>query len=939
MAVTDANGTWYSDGVAVEYAPDMPTIVVKADRAEAVKDEVVTYKVTVTNAAGAVEYAWQRSGNGGQSWVATSLPGYNTDTLSFPANESRLAYEYRVAVTDENGTWYSKGVKVDYIIIEPTVTVEANCAKAGPGMTVTYTATVENAAGAVEYAWQRSSNGGQNWMSTTLSGYNTDTLSFVANESRLAYEYRVAVTDANGTWYSDGVAVEYAPDMPTIVVKADRAEAVKIEVVTYKATVTNAAGAVEYAWQRSGNGGQSWVATSLPGYNTDTLSFPANEARLAYQYRVAVTDENGTWYSNGVKVELVVRPAVAVSANKASAVPGQMVTFTSAVKDTTGALKYQWQKSEDGNSWTSTALDGCNTDALSFAATEARLAYQYRLVVTDENGKWYSNAVKVNLLPVPVITVSANKTGVVSGQTVTYTSTIRNTTGTVKYQWQKSEDGSTWTSTALDGYNTATLSFAATAARLAYRYRLAVTDANGAWHSNSVKTMPLPKPVITATANKASAMVGETVAIAGTATNTNGALKYRWQRSEDGSTWTPTSLDGYDTDTLTFAATEARLAYRYRLEVTDANGTWHSNAVKVTIKYPPELHASANKTSAMAGDTVAITGTANNTSGTVKYQWRRSEDGSSWTSTSLDGYNTDTLSFIANETRLSYRYRLAVTDANGAWYSNSVKTTLLPKPVITVTASKTGVVDGQTVTYTSVAKNTSGTLKYQWQRSEDGTTWTSTALDGYNTATLSFAATQARLSYRYRLAVTDANGTWHSNSVTVTWKQKPVITAKASKTSIVDGQTITFTATTSNTSGTLKYQWQRSEDGSTWTSTVLDGYNTATLSFAATQARLSYRYRLAVTDANGTWHSNGVKVTWLPKPVITAKASAASVVDGKTITFTATTSNTSGTLKYQWQKSADGTTWTSTVLDVNHTATLSFTANEDRMAYQYTAWR
>ena len=187
--------------------------------------------------------------------------------------------------------------------------------------------------------------------------------------------------------------------------------------------------------------------------------------------------------------------------------------------------------------------------------------------------------------------------------------------------------------------------------------------------------------------------------------------------------------------------------------------------------------------------------------------------------------------------------------------------------------------------------------------------------------------------------MTDANGTWHSNSVKTTLLPKPVITAKAVKTSVVDGQTVTYTSVAKNTSGTLKYQWQRSEDGSSWTSTSLDGYNTDTLSFIANETRLSYRYRLAVTDANGTWHSNGVKVTWLPKPVITAKASAASVVDGKTITFTATTSNTSGTLKYQWQKSADGTTWTSTVLDVNHTATLSFTANEDRMAYQYTAWR
>ena len=41
----------------------------------------------------------------------------------------------------------------------------------------------------------------------------------------------------------------------------------------------------------------------MPGNKTAEMSFEATEARLGYYYRCKVTDANGSWYSDAVKVE------------------------------------------------------------------------------------------------------------------------------------------------------------------------------------------------------------------------------------------------------------------------------------------------------------------------------------------------------------------------------------------------------------------------------------------------------------------------------------------------------------------------------------------------------------------------------------------------------------------------------------------------------------
>ncbi|MBR6477861.1 MAG: caspase family protein [Lachnospiraceae bacterium] len=263
---------------------------------------------------------------------------------------------------------------------------------------------------------------------------------------------------------------------------------------------------------------------------------------------------------------------------------GATVVINGTVDGAEGAVSYKWQKSLDGQTWGGTSLGG-NSPVLSFTATEARLSYSYRLVVFADNGKVYSNPVKVELAASPEITLGYYE-AVPLGAKVVINANCEGFTGEVSYQWQRSLDGQSWTNTTLSGNKSASLSFTATESRLSYSYRIVVKDQFGRYESAAAKVNVAADPVIKAEANKTEAAAEEQVIIKITEKSglINDGLTYQWQKSLDGETWSNTSLRGYNTDKLNFYATEARLQYFYRVRVKDAVGTWYSNAVKVEFK-------------------------------------------------------------------------------------------------------------------------------------------------------------------------------------------------------------------------------------------------------------------------------------------------------------------------------------------------------------------
>ena len=216
-----------------------------------------------------------------------------------------------------------------------------------------------------------------------------------------------------------------------------------------------------------------WFNTSMEGFDTDTLTVPANGARNGYDYRCIVTFADGTVIVSDM-AELTVRTEIANvgSPNDQVVVNGYKGQFTASA--TGEGLKYRWYyQRPDGTVWSETAMEGCDKPTVFIESTAARDGYKYKCKITDVTG----NVVYTEVATMRVLTFKShpqNATGAV-GQNVTFSVTTSVDTG-FTYQWQYRRNAtSAWTNTTMTGCNTDTLTVSVTAARNGYEYRCVLT--------------------------------------------------------------------------------------------------------------------------------------------------------------------------------------------------------------------------------------------------------------------------------------------------------------------------------------------------------------------------------------------------------------------------------------------------------------------------------
>ena len=240
------------------------------------------------------------------------------------------------------------------------------------------------------------------------------------------------------------------------------------------------------------------------------------------------------------------------------------------------------------------------------------------------------------------------------------------------------------------------------------------------------------------------------------------------------------------------------------------------------------------------------------------------------------------------------------------------------QPTIATQPTAQTVISGQTATFTVVATaGNPATLNYQWQTSADGTTWNNVSGgSGANTASYTTAATMnGDNGKQFRVTVDNGAGqAVTSNAVALTVDWAPTIATQPTAQTVNSGQTATFTVVAaSGNPATLNYQWQASADGTTWNNASGGcGANPASYITAATvNADNGKEFRVIVDNGAGqAVTSNAIALTVDWSPTIAAQPTAQAVNSGQTATFSAVAaSGNPATLNYQWQVSADGTTW------------------------------
>ena len=236
---------------------------------------------------------------------------------------------------------------------------------------------------------------------------------------------------------------------------------------------------------------------------------------------------------------------------------------------------------------------------------------------------------------------------------------------------------------------------------------------------------------------------------------------------------------------------------------------------------------------------------------------------------------------------------------------------------------------GEQATFT--VETEEGGLGYQWQWSADGITWKNCTAAGYNTNTFSFSMDTKYAGRSYRCIITSGTQTVYSDSATVTQISSSEITVQPVDSYVRIGEIASFHVET--TGDEVSYQWQYSLNGSYWTNCTGSGYDTDTFGFEMKEKYAGRHYRCMVTADGETAISDAATAYLKNVPEITLQPEDATAPVGEIVAFHVEFSEDDPS--YQWQWSADGTTWKNCTGSGFNTDTFSFVMKEKYAGRQY----
>ncbi|MBQ8974719.1 MAG: immunoglobulin domain-containing protein, partial [Oscillospiraceae bacterium] len=509
------------------------------------------------------------------------------------------------------------------------------------------------------------------------------------------------------------------------------------------------------------------------------------------------------------------------------------------------------------------------------------------------------------------------------------------------YQWQYSDNGTTWKNSTMTGNKTDTMSVKITANADGRMYRCVIKDSDGNSVTSEYATLTIGTgPVITEQPRDASGEKSAKVIFSVTAEGDG--LTYQWQHSTDnGDTWANSSYAGAKTAAETVTVSDTNTARVFRCVITDANGVAvTTNVVTLTMTEPAPADITITEqpenVSAKVGQSATFSVVASGED--LTYQWKyQTPTGTKWTKvgTSIPSAVTANLVMTAAEKYDGYKYRCVITDADGQSVTSDYATLTVQAAASALKITKHPAdafgEKGDKVTFSVTAEGDG--LTYQWQHSTDnGSTWSNSGYTGNKTAEETVAVNADNAKRLFRCVVKDSSGdTVTSNVAKLTMQsgsaQTLVITTQPTDVTAAAGEeaSISVVATGSG----LTYVWKYLKpDSTSWynVGTSITGSRDATMTFEAAAKYNGYKYKCVVTDANGnrivsdevTLTVSALNIIRQPKNVVGTRNSK---VD---LTVTAKGTN----LSYQWQHSEDGgTTWKNSGYTGNKTAAMTITIN------------
>lgn len=361
---------------------------------------------------------------------------------------------------------------------------------------------------------------------------------------------------------------------------------------------------------------------------------------------------------------------------------------------------------------------------------------------------------------------------------------------------------------------------------------------------------------------------GESITVEGGAYDPDGdVVSYSWSQIAGPGV----ELVDADSPTVQFVAPDQAGTIRLRLEVMDDSGDHDTDDAVIEVMDPdtepvnqsPNADAGPGRT-LQTNEVIEITGQATDNDGTiVSWYWEQL----SGTPLGLQNIESPTVRITAPGSAGEARMRLTVWDDDGATDDDEFDITIeepaseTNNPPTVNAGSDFSMYTRSTVNINGSASDSDGSIvAWQWQRVSGLTV----SLQNEETNQLRLTSGSSEGTVLLRLTVTDDDGAWTADEITVTISepppppnQPPTANAGPDKT-VNQGENVTVTGSAGDTDGSIE-EWSWTQVSGT--SVNLNNADEPTVSFTAPGTSGDIRLRLTVTDDDGDDDSDEVTIT------------------------------------------------------------------------------
>lgn len=860
-----------------------------------------TASFTTTASGGATPYTYQwQSSSDTINWTAIS--GANTNQYVTPNNLAVGTYYYRVEVTNSCSTIYSNAATLT-IVNDPNVTLQPVGSTICSGNTHTMSVVASGGTGTLLYQWQESN--GINVFSDIV-GANSPTYTTGPLNSNMSY--RVVITQASsGCEVISNSTIVY---VATIVQQPTNPLAICVggfQPLTAAASLNGGTGTLNYQWQSSPNGNNSWTDVTVgsgintPNYVTDNLALTT-----WFRCKITSTETACSLFTNAAQVTVVPDPAITVQPVGSTICVGGSSALSVTATGGTPSLTYQWQvSSTSGSGFTN--ISGARSRTYNTGVINSVQTRYYRVIVAADGfdcNPVTSDEAIVNVVADPVVTDQPDDITICNGTSTTLSVIATGGTGALRYQWQSSSNGTTFANISgatSSSYVTPTLTND-------IFYKVIITQAaSGCRVDSNVAKVSVAK-ISVQPSTPVAICVGGVVSVSVTTTVVPGATyAYQWQSSTNGTVWNDETNTSATTANFTSDALNATTQFRCIVTTTNPSCTLTSTAVTAAVVPDPSITVQPVSGVICVGGAYSLSVTATNGTPSLTYQWQSSStSGSGFTDipgATLSSYNTGTI----NVSGIIY-YQVVVSAAgNGcnSITSNEVTLTTVADPIITSQPADVTVCDGTntTLSVTATGDPLAGPLQYLWESSSDNITFN--PIPGATNAT--YTTPNLTSDTYYKVVITQINNGCRTNSLPAKVSVAKISVQPTTPAAICVGGVASMSADASLNGGpgTLTYQWQSSPNGSSpWTDvTIGTGANTANYVTDNLNTSTWFRCKITLSPSSCDLFSNGVEVTVVPDPTIDTQPVGGTICTGGNFNMSVQASNGTPSLTYQWQSS------------------------------------